>query len=75
MYILSEQPILSKRLQYLVENHLVASTIHIIFAAEFSFKQQKTKQRINEIYQVATMGTKAKADALQRVLGQDGYRQ
>lgn len=33
------------------------------------------KQRINEIYQVATMGTKAKADALQRVLGQDGYRQ
>lgn len=33
------------------------------------------KQRINEVYQVATMGTKAKADALQRVLGQDGYRQ
>lgn len=31
------------------------------------------KQRINEIYQVATMGTQAKAEALQRVLGQDGY--
>ena len=37
--------------------------------------ESAAKQRINEIYQVATMGTKAKADALQRVLGQDGYRQ
>jgi len=40
MDILSEQPILSKRLQYLVENHLAASALHITFAAEFSVKQQ-----------------------------------
>lgn len=34
--------------------------------------ESAAKQRINEIYSVATLGTKARAEALQRLLGQDG---
>ena len=30
-------------------------------------------QRVDEIYKMATMDTMAKADALQKIIGQDGY--
>ena len=43
----------------------VMASIHKVTAAAV--------QRIDEIYQMATMDTMAKADALQNIIGQDGY--